>query len=72
MAKRLLNGFRDEISNDSTKSSGTSLSIGLASREQDQPPTAEALVSLADEALYLAKSGGKDRIMVVRPVAVEN
>ncbi|MCZ6698762.1 MAG: diguanylate cyclase [Planctomycetota bacterium] len=72
MAKRLLNGFRDDISNDSTEPFGTSLSIGLASREQDQPPTAEALVSLADEALYLAKSGGKDRIMVVRPVAVEN
>lgn len=72
LAKRLLNGFREEVVEKTVELTHSSLSIGLASREHDQPSTAAALVSLADEALYLAKSGGKDRIMVVRPMAVDN
>jgi diguanylate cyclase (GGDEF)-like protein len=72
LAKRILIRFRQELLTMLPEASIATLSIGLASREQDQPPSADALVSLADEALYLAKAGGKDRIMVVRPVAVEH
>lgn len=70
-AKRILSRFHKDVSARIPDASVASISIGLASREQDQPPSGEALVRLADEALYLAKAGGKDRIMVVRPLAVQ-
>lgn len=68
-AERLLARFRETIQRELPEANIASLSIGLASREHDQPPTALALLHLADEALYLAKAGGKDRITVVRPAA---
>lgn len=68
-AKRLLTNFRETLQREVPEAAVASLSIGMASRERRLPPTAESLVSLADEALYLAKTGGKDRIMVVRPTA---
>lgn len=71
-AKRILSRFHADVAARLPDAAVASLSIGLASREQDQPPSGEALVRLADEALYLAKAGGKDRIMVVRPLAVQN
>jgi diguanylate cyclase (GGDEF)-like protein len=42
------------------------LSIGVASLRDDFPATADALVSMADRALYRAKELGKDRIMAFR------
>jgi diguanylate cyclase (GGDEF)-like protein len=39
------------------------MSIGIASLETDHPTSADALVSMADRALYIAKSLGKDRIV---------
>jgi diguanylate cyclase (GGDEF)-like protein len=39
------------------------MSIGIASLEVDRPTSADALVSMADRALYLAKGLGKDRIV---------
>lgn len=68
-AERLLVRFREEVSRELPEANIASLSVGLASRENDQPATASALLQLADEALYLAKAGGKDRITVVRPAA---
>jgi len=38
------------------------LSVGVASRRDDFPPSADALVSMADRALYHAKGAGKDRV----------
>lgn len=67
-AERLLQRFRETIQRELPEASIASLSIGLASRVREQPATAKALMQLADEALYLAKAGGKDRITVVRPV----
>lgn len=70
-AERLLQRFRNDVIRALPEASIASLSIGLASRERDQPTTPAVLLQLADEALYLAKAGGKDRITVVRPVAIE-
>lgn len=67
-AQRILDVFRADIDRDMPAASIASLSIGLASRHGDEPRDGDALVQLADEALYLAKAGGKNRITVVQPV----
>jgi diguanylate cyclase (GGDEF)-like protein len=69
-AERILARFREDIADKLPEASIASLSIGLVSREQDQPASVVELVNLADEALYLAKAGGKNRITVARPPAL--
>jgi diguanylate cyclase (GGDEF)-like protein len=66
-AQRILDNFRQRVAREMSEAAITSLSIGLVSRERDQPGSATELVNLADEALYLAKAGGKNRITVARP-----
>ncbi|MEE8170699.1 MAG: GGDEF domain-containing response regulator [Phycisphaerae bacterium] len=70
-AKRLRAIFRDELLKRMPDVCQSTLSIGLASREQQQPHTSDTLLRLADEALYQAKSSGKNRIVIVRPMAVD-
>lgn len=66
-AERLLENFRFALATEMPEVRDCSLSIGLASREQYQPAEAMQLVRLADEALYLAKAAGKNRITIRRP-----
>lgn len=69
-ARRLVACFAEHVAGRMPKVLGVSLSIGLASRGQGQTTNGEALVRLADQALYLAKSAGKGRIMEVAPQEV--
>jgi diguanylate cyclase (GGDEF)-like protein len=41
---------------------GVTMSVGIGSLQLGQPMNADALVALADKALYRAKAGGRDRI----------
>ncbi len=43
---------------------GITLSIGISSMKMDRPATADAMVAMADRALYVAKDRGKNRIVV--------
>lgn len=71
-ARRMRTIFRDNLLNRMPHCASVSMSIGMASREQHQPGTHDALLRLADEALYQAKAAGKDRIVVVRPITVDS
>ena len=42
---------------------GVTLSMGLASLNSDQPSSSDALVAMADRALYVAKDRGKNCII---------
>lgn len=66
-AERILTRFRSELIKEIPEASIASLSIGVASRRSDEPSEPMHLVQLADEALYLAKAGGKNRITVLQP-----
>ena len=69
-AERMLENFRSTIAQQMPEASIASLSIGLASRANAEPTTANEILILADEALYLAKAGGKNRITMVRTPAL--
>ncbi|MCK6486061.1 MAG: diguanylate cyclase [Phycisphaerae bacterium] len=70
-ARRIRVNFRNLIAERIPYASHVTLSIGVASRERHEPRSADALLRLADDALYQAKASGRDRIMVVRPFEVE-
>ena len=48
---------------------GVTMSIGIASLKADRPPSADALVAMADKALYVAKDHGKNRIITRQEIA---
>ncbi|HWL94319.1 MAG TPA: diguanylate cyclase [Phycisphaerae bacterium] len=68
-AERIIDRFRSTLQKRLPEASIASLSIGLANRACDLPADSMGLIQLADEALYLAKAGGKNRITVLRPTA---
>ncbi len=67
VAQRILAGFVDElraISDDPTIEGATTLSMGLATLSPREGMTPEQLIANADEALYVAKQAGKNRLVV--------
>jgi diguanylate cyclase (GGDEF)-like protein len=59
-ARRLHGAVGRLVVSDGPRSVGVTLSVGLASAEQDGGRTPEGLVRLADEALYAAKHAGRN------------
>jgi two-component system cell cycle response regulator len=70
-ARRFVDALRRELRLKLPQAPPVTVSVGLASREHGQPTTGDALIRLADQALYLAKQAGKDRIMAVSPLEIE-
>lgn len=71
-AERIRSNFRQAVIREMPLARNASLSIGMASRDEDRPLEANDLVKLADEALYLAKARGKDRVTFVGSSPLES
>ena len=69
-AEILANRICKEISNTPVMCSSSEInytvSIGLVACDNDSPPEKDAIIHLADEALYSAKRSGKNRVVVSR------
>jgi len=62
VSDRIREQLRDATSQCTNASEGITLSAGVASLKSDHPASADALVAMADRALYAAKDRGKNRI----------
>ena len=64
VAQRIREEYRQASAGLLRRPGGASLSIGIGSTKTDEPAGAEQLVAAADKALYRAKEGGRDRVVV--------
>ena len=66
VAERLRRSVEDLaiVQESRTPSGPVTISVGLAAPRPDEKKTVEDLLNEADEALYLAKEGGKNRVML--------
>ncbi len=62
VAEDIRSSAESHIYNDGTTELQVTISIGVASLQQNKPDNAEKLVSMADEALYKAKANGRNRV----------
>ena len=68
VAARIRDEYRDAVAGLLRRNDPATMSIGVASRRQDDPTCADQLVAVADAALYQAKAAGRNRI-VISPTA---
>ncbi|MBU1139033.1 MAG: GGDEF domain-containing protein [Proteobacteria bacterium] len=64
MRKQIRSAAESLIYNDGTVELQVTVSVGVASLQENQPNSPEKLVSMADEALYKAKEKGRNRVEV--------
>ena len=64
VAERILRQLGLQTTNHRLLNSPVTLSIGIASISADHPPTAEAMLLMADKALYAAKAKREDHIIL--------
>lgn len=62
LAERLKTLTEKHLFYDETASCHVNVSIGISSLKHDKPASPDKLVSFADEALYLAKEGGRNQV----------
>jgi diguanylate cyclase (GGDEF)-like protein len=67
--QRLRERLVDRLACSGPLAGSVTLSMGIASLRRDEPATADALVSMADRALYAAKAAGRDRIVLLSDLA---
>jgi two-component system, cell cycle response regulator len=66
LAERLRIIVNDHMFTDGTVKSHVNVSIGISSLKNDKPENPDKLVSFADEALYIAKEGGRNTVCLYK------
>jgi diguanylate cyclase (GGDEF)-like protein len=73
-AAQVTQRIRDEFGQGSAillrQNEGVSMSAGIASRKNNAPAGVEQLLGLSDAALYQAKGGGRNRVVIHAPTAL--
>jgi diguanylate cyclase (GGDEF)-like protein len=69
VAENLLNACRGKSFNNGISERNITCSIGVASIKAHRPEDHEELITMADQALYFAKSEGRNRISVYRSLS---
>lgn len=72
VAARIRDEYRQSSAAVLKREKGVSMSIGVASVRAHNVPGGDQLVATADTALYQAKEGGRDRIMIAMPSGAQS
>lgn len=69
VAARIRDEYRSAVASLLRRNETATMSIGVASKQHDEPTCADQLVAVADAALYRAKGAGRNRIVISQPAA---